>query len=91
MKRTGMRNIGIGSLICGIALVAASAAPAMAEGFSIGGLFASGRHGGTVIGGFLRVGEPRPVVVAAPVVVPRPVVVAPSGSPPRGLSAGRCP
>jgi len=77
MKRSGMRNIGIGSLICGVALVAASAAPAMAEGFSIGGLFATGRHGGTVIGGFLRVGEPRPVVVAAPVVVPRPVVVAP--------------
>jgi hypothetical protein len=74
MKRTGMKNVGIGSLMCGVALLAAPAAPAMADGFSIGGLFASGKHGGTVIGGFLRISAPRPAVVAAPVVVTRPVI-----------------
>lgn len=79
MTRSTRRQVGMTAWGLGVALGIADAGPVRASDFSIGGLFASGRHGGTVIGGFLRIGEPRPVAplpvaVAAPVVVPPPVV-----------------
>ncbi len=89
MRRTGFTRVGSGSWICGLGLLMASAGPAMATDISIGGLFATGRDGGTVIGGVVRIGDRRPAVVSppvvvappavvpAPVVLPRPVVVAP--------------
>jgi hypothetical protein len=77
MKRMRFAKIGVGSWMCGMGVMALATGPAMAGDFSIGALVATGGHGGTVVGGFLRIGEPRPQVVAPPVVIPGPVVVPP--------------
>lgn len=77
MRRSGFAGLGMGSWMVAVGMLAVAAAPVMAGDFSIGAMFAGGKHGGTVIGGFLRLGQPSPRVVAQPVIVTRPPVMLP--------------